>query len=81
MSGRGKLLSRDVSAFLAAKLDQQGRVILPGLGTLRLAERAARSVRHPKTGEIYESAPRLTLVFRRAKVGRGKRATKSGEMP
>lgn len=59
--------SRDVSAFVAAKLEKHGKVILPGLGTLRLVMRAPRAVRHPATGEIYDIPPRVTLVFRRAR--------------
>lgn len=71
MTARAKkkpvIRSRDVSAFLVDKLTEAGRVILPGLGTLHLAPRAGRTVRHPKTGELYEIPPRVTLVFRRAK--------------
>jgi nucleoid DNA-binding protein len=59
-----KLTSRDVSAFIAAKIDRFGKVILPGLGTLRLVDRAPRRIRHPSTGELYQLPPRQTLAFK-----------------
>lgn len=59
-----KLRSRDVSEFIAAKIARFGKVVLPGLGTLRLVERAPRRVRHPKTGVIYAIPARPSLSFR-----------------
>jgi len=59
-----KLTSREVAAFVENKIDQFGKVILPGLGTLCLVDRAPRRVRHPATGELYDLPARQTLVFR-----------------
>ncbi len=62
-----KLTSRAVAAFLADKIHRHGKAILPGLGTLRLVERAGRQVRHPATGELYAIPARPALVFRLSK--------------
>lgn len=59
-----RITSREVSRFIEAKIDRYGKVILPGLGTLRLVERAARRVRHPQTGVIYQIPARPALSFR-----------------
>ncbi|MCA0401313.1 MAG: HU family DNA-binding protein [Proteobacteria bacterium] len=65
-----RLLSRDVAAFIGGKIERHGRVILPGLGTLRLVMRKGRAVRHPASGEIYDIPPRPALVFRPARARR-----------
>lgn len=63
----GKLLARDVSAYLATEIERHGKAVLPGLGTLKLVERAAMRIRHPATRELYLIPARPALVFRRAK--------------
>ncbi len=62
-----RLTSRDVAAFLAAKIDKHGKAILPGLGTLRLVERSPRRVVHPATKVVYAVPARPALIFRLAK--------------
>ena len=59
-----RITSREVAAFLADKIDRYGKAILPGLGTLRLVERAGRHVRHPATRQIYAIPPRPAIVFK-----------------
>lgn len=62
-----KISSREVAEFLAEKIDRYGKCILPGLGTLRLVQRAGRHVRHPATGQIYAIPPRPALTFKLSK--------------
>ncbi len=56
-----KITSREVAAFLAEKLETKGRAILPGLGTLRLVERAGRKIVHPTSRLVYLIPPRRRL--------------------
>ena len=65
-----KDVEKVVTAFLAVvekELVDEGRVQLPGLGTLILRERSARTARNPRTGEKVEVAASRTVVFRPGK--------------
>ena len=45
----------------------EGRVQLPGLGTLIVRERPARTARNPRTGEKVEVAASRTVGFKPGK--------------
>lgn len=72
--GRGQLAAASVKAILrtlgevvGAELDNGGTVNLPGLGTLSVKERAARTGRNPKTGEEIEIPAKRVVKFSPAK--------------
>ena len=65
---------KDVEKVVTAFLDviekalvDEGRVQLPGLGTLTVRERPARTARNPRTGEKVEVAASRTVGFRPGK--------------
>ncbi len=65
-----KDVEKAIGAFLATVgkcLVEEGRVQLPGLGTLMVRERPARTARNPRTGEKVEVAARRTVGFRPGK--------------
>jgi len=49
---------------LATTILSNGRVVLPGFGTFKLKERAARKGRNPQTGEELLIPERKTIVFK-----------------
>jgi nucleoid DNA-binding protein len=51
---------------IAAALQRDGQVILPGFGTFTVRRSAARMGRHPRTGEVIEIAPATTVGFKPA---------------
>lgn len=68
------LAQRDVRAALgyledicAAALRRGDRVTLPGIGTLEVVQRAARTGRNPQTGEAIEIPAQRAVKFRPAK--------------
>lgn len=65
---------KDVEAVLktagdviAAALVEEGDAVLPGLGKLVTAQRAARTGHNPKTGTPVEIPARKTVKFKAAK--------------
>jgi nucleoid DNA-binding protein len=50
-----------------ADADAEAEVALPGLGKLRSKNRAARTGRNPKTGEVVEIPERRTVTFKAGK--------------
>ena len=66
-----KDVEKVVTAFLGViekALVDEGRVQLPGLGTLIVRERPARTARNPRTGEKVDMAACRTVGFRPGKV-------------
>ena len=47
----------------AAELLKGGEIPLPGIGKLKMKERAARTCRNPRTGEAIEVLPSRKVVF------------------
>ncbi len=65
-----KDVEKVVTAFLdvvGKTLVDEGRVQLPGLGTLIVRERPARTARNPRTGEKVEVATSRTVGFKPGK--------------
>ena len=65
-----KDVEKVVTAFLdvvGKTLVDEGRVQLPGLGTLIVRERPARTARNPRTGEKVEVPARRTVGFKLGK--------------
>ena len=65
-----KDVEKVITALLAVvgkALVDEGRVQLPGLGTLIVRERLARSARNPRTGEKVEVAASRTVGFKPGK--------------
>ncbi|MCX8016361.1 MAG: HU family DNA-binding protein [Rhodocyclaceae bacterium] len=44
-----------------------GGVVVPGLGSFKVVQRAARRARNPRTGEVVDVAAKTKMVFRPAK--------------
>ncbi|MFA9408384.1 MAG: HU family DNA-binding protein [Candidatus Dadabacteria bacterium] len=55
-----------ISAIISG-LKKDGNVPLTGLGTLKVAHRAARSGRNPSTGETIQIAAKNVLKFKASK--------------
>ena len=55
-------------AVVGKTLVDEGRVQLPGLGTLIVRERPARTARNPRTGEKVEVPASRTVGFKPGKV-------------
>ena len=65
-----KDVEKVVTAFLdvvGKTLVDEGRVQLPGLGTLIVRERPAQTARNPRTGEKVEVPARRTVGFKLGK--------------
>ena len=58
-------------AEIAAAIARDGRVTLPGFGTFTVQQRAARTGRNPRTGEVIEIAAATTVGFKPAAELRG----------
>ncbi len=61
---------RAVNIFMKAVAEALAagqEVVLPGFGKFEVRERAARSGRNPKTGEVMEIAASKTVAFKPAK--------------
>lgn len=56
-----------LASALQQKLFEGEEVTLPGIGKLRISERAARQGRNPKTGEAIQIAATTTVKFSAAK--------------
>ena len=54
---------KEMESAIAAQLGQKGEVRLPGFGTFKTSERAAREGRNPKTGEPLQIAARTAVSF------------------
>ncbi|KPW63151.1 hypothetical protein ALO80_200026 [Pseudomonas caricapapayae] len=52
---------------VADQLGNGAEIILPGIGKLKVAERPARTVRHPSTGVVIEIAAKKVVKFVPAK--------------
>ena len=61
----GKALNSFVASFAKAMKAGQ-RIQLPGLGTFKVAERSARSVRNPRTGAKLNVAAKNVVKFKAA---------------
>jgi len=55
------------SEDIAAVLMHHGECRIPGVGTLKVATRAARKGRNPQTGEAIDIPAKKVVTFRRAK--------------
>ena len=70
-----KDVEKVITALLAVvgkALVDEGRVQLPGLGTLMVRERPARVARNPRTGEKVDVAACRTVGFKPGKVLKGR---------
>ncbi len=56
-----------VISAIVSGLKKDGNVPLTGLGTLKVAHRAARSGRNPSTGETIQIAAKNVLKFKASK--------------
>lgn len=56
-----------VAAIKAVAAGEHGKATVPGLGTFKFKDRAAREVRNPATGEMMTSAAKTVLTFKPAK--------------
>lgn len=54
---------KEMESAIAAQLAQKGEVRLPGFGTFKTSERAAREGRNPKTGEPLQIKARTAVSF------------------
>ncbi|MBN3471574.1 DNA-binding protein HU, form N [Pseudomonas savastanoi pv. glycinea] len=54
--------------IVADQLESGAEITLPGIGKLKVAERPARTVRHPSTGAAIEIAAKKVVKFVSAKV-------------
>jgi nucleoid DNA-binding protein len=66
----GAVTKKDATAIveavlepLAAGLVEDGEVTLRGLGKLKLATRAGRTCRNPKTGDAIQVPPKRVVTF------------------
>lgn len=59
--GRAEEVLAALSTVVIEGLSDDGEVVLPGIGKLKLSERAARTARNPKTGESVD-VPAKTVV-------------------
>ncbi|MFZ5466618.1 MAG: HU family DNA-binding protein [Pseudomonadota bacterium] len=57
----------NLGSAIAVVLAEHGECRIPGVGTLKVTERAARTGRTPKTGEPVEIPAKRVLKFRPAK--------------
>lgn len=74
ISNNANVAGKDVRSMLNGLADvaleamQHGHPIdLPGIGKLRIADRAARTVRNPNTGEPIEVPAKRVVTFKAAK--------------
>lgn len=54
---------KEMQKVIAAQMKAGGEVRLPGFGTFKTSERAARTGRNPKTGEPMEIGARTVVSF------------------
>lgn len=66
LSAAGDCLNAVLDAISEALVEGQ-EVSIPGFGTFKVAERAARTCRNPKTGETIEVAASKAINFKVSK--------------
>ena len=58
---------KGLTTVIHAELNNGGKVQIPDLGSFKISERAARTVRNPRTGESMESPACKVAKFTAAK--------------
>jgi len=56
-----------IASQAAQELQHDGEFLLPGIGRIKVVERAARTSRNPRTGEAVAVPARKALKFKGAK--------------
>lgn len=58
-----------VTAAVSAVVNRDGSARIPGFGTFKIKERAAREGRNPATGEVIKIQASKVMTFKEAKGG------------
>ena len=54
---------KELQSAICVQMKERGEVRLPGFGSFKTSERAARTGRNPKTGETMEIGARTAVSF------------------